>query len=121
MKGIDSRVIGVGPGDPELLTLKAKRILEAADVIAVPVKEAGEKSTALEIIRPVVCLEHKELLEVVFRMARDKEERSAAGKPREAADGHPGYGKDRGHDYAGRCGGLQHLHVREPVRGRAWL
>ena len=45
--------IGVGPGDPELLTLKAKRILEAADVIAVPVKEAGEKSTALEIIRPV--------------------------------------------------------------------
>ena len=76
--------IGVGPGDPELLTLKAKRILEAADVIAVPVKEAGEKSTALEIIRPVVCLEHKELLEVVFRMARDKEERKrcreAAGK-----------------------------------------
>ena len=54
--------IGVGPGDPELLTLKAKRILEAADVIAVPVKEAGEKSTALEIIRPVVCLDHKSRL-----------------------------------------------------------
>ena len=55
--------IGVGPGDPELLTLKAKRILDEADIIAVPVKEAGEESTALEIIRPVVDLEHKSLLE----------------------------------------------------------
>ena len=67
--------IGVGPGDPELLTLKAKRILDGADVIAVPVKESGELSTALEIIRPVVDLEKKELLEVVFRMAKDTEER----------------------------------------------
>ena len=67
--------IGVGPGDPELLTLKAKRILDAADVIAVPVKEKGEKSTALEIIRPVTELEGKEILEVVFRMARDEGER----------------------------------------------
>ena len=67
--------IGVGPGDPELLTLKAKRILDEADIIAVPVKEAGEESTALEIIRPVVELEHKHLLEVIFRMAKDKEER----------------------------------------------
>ena len=67
--------IGVGPGDPELLTLKAKRILDAAVVIAIPVKEKGEKSTALEIIRPVTELEGKEILEVVFRMARDEGER----------------------------------------------
>lgn len=76
--------IGVGPGDPELLTLKAKKILDEADVIAVPVKEKGEESTALEIIRPVVELEGKELLEVIFRMAKDKEERlrcrEAAGR-----------------------------------------
>ena len=26
-------IIGGGPGDPELLTLKAKRIIESADVI----------------------------------------------------------------------------------------
>lgn len=26
--------VGVGPGDPELMTLKAVRILKAADVIA---------------------------------------------------------------------------------------
>lgn len=72
--------IGVGPGDPELLTLKAKRILDAADIIAVPVKEEGEKSTALEIIRPVVNLREKQILEVVFRMYPDEEERKKCRK-----------------------------------------
>jgi len=33
--------IGVGPGDPELLTLKALRLLRAAPVIAYPAPETG--------------------------------------------------------------------------------
>ena len=36
--------LGVGPGDPELLTVKAVRLLKEADVIAVPDKGSGEKT-----------------------------------------------------------------------------
>ena len=43
-------VIGVGPGDPELLTLKAIRILQESPVWFAPkAKELGD-STALSIL-----------------------------------------------------------------------
>ena len=34
--------IGVGPGDPELITLKAKRLIESADIVAYPATQTGE-------------------------------------------------------------------------------
>ena len=34
--------IGVGPGDPELITLKAKRLIKSVDVIAYPATQTGE-------------------------------------------------------------------------------
>ncbi len=33
--------VGVGPGDPELMTLKARRVIEAADVVAYPNAQHG--------------------------------------------------------------------------------
>ncbi len=63
--------VSVGPGDPGLLTLKAKSILDSCDVIAYPVKTAGEGSVALEIIRPNVDLSNKEINEYVFSMNPD--------------------------------------------------
>ncbi len=61
--------IGVGPGDPELLTLKAKRTIEGCQAIAIPVKSEGERSTAFEIIRPVTDIQGKKIIEVVFEMS----------------------------------------------------
>jgi len=44
--------IGVGPGDPELLTLKAVRLIAVADVIAYPAPADGTESMARAIAAP---------------------------------------------------------------------
>ena len=61
--------VGVGPGDPELLTRKAERIIRASAVLAVPDKGAGEK-TALNIIGPLA--HGKERLDCSTPMVRDQ-------------------------------------------------
>ncbi|MDR0509434.1 MAG: precorrin-2 C(20)-methyltransferase [Candidatus Methanoplasma sp.] len=68
--------VSVGPGDPELLTLKAKRIIEECDVVAYPVRVTGERSVALGIIGGTVDVSRKCILELVFRMSSDKEIRA---------------------------------------------
>lgn len=47
--------VGLGPGDPELMTLKADRLIRAAEVIAYPAPDSGAsfaRSIAKERIRP---------------------------------------------------------------------
>jgi precorrin-2/cobalt-factor-2 C20-methyltransferase len=59
--------VGVGPGDPELLTLKAINAIKSADVIIAPRTEKKDESTALSIARPYLQ-ESTEILELVFPM-----------------------------------------------------
>jgi precorrin-2/cobalt-factor-2 C20-methyltransferase len=65
--------LGVGPGDPELMTLKAVRLIRESHVIAVPL--SGQESvTALEIAGGAVPeIREKELLQLSMPMTRDKE------------------------------------------------
>ncbi len=67
--------IGVGPGDPELLTLKAKRLIEECDYVAVPVKKIGEDSVALNIAKGAVDIPQEKVKEILFTMNKDKAKR----------------------------------------------
>ncbi len=61
--------VGVGPGDPRMLTLQAVEILQSADVIAVP--DTNGERTALRIVKDYI--ENKELLFCPMPMSRDQE------------------------------------------------
>jgi precorrin-2/cobalt-factor-2 C20-methyltransferase len=72
--------IGIGPGDPELITLKAKRILDSVGTIFVPVKNMSESSTALSIVSKVIDLTGKNIVKVLFSMEGGREDFLAYGK-----------------------------------------
>lgn len=69
--------IGIGPGDPELLTLKAVRALSGADVVIAPRSEKRGDSIALSISRPHMRSD-VEVLELVFPMVYHAEELNGA-------------------------------------------
>ena len=69
--------LGVGPGDPELLTRKACRILSGCPVIAAPRTASGEM-LALDIAKGAVDLTGKEILPLEFAMARQVSGRDVA-------------------------------------------
>ena len=52
--------IGVGPGDPDLITLKGYRVLQAAPVLAYPAPETGD-SLARQIVAPHLTDEKTEI------------------------------------------------------------
>ncbi|MCW3995172.1 MAG: precorrin-2 C(20)-methyltransferase [Candidatus Bathyarchaeota archaeon] len=66
--------VGVGPGDPELITLKAVKALKAAEVICVPKSHAKKPSMALGMVKHILAeREHPaEILELVFPMTKDE-------------------------------------------------
>ncbi len=63
-------VVGVGPGDSELMTLKAARLLRECPVWLAPKGKKDGASTALSIVEGVVSAADKEILTHYFPMKK---------------------------------------------------
>ena len=66
--------VGVGPGDPDLITRKAERVLRSVDVICAPTGSVDAASYALAIVEPFVDRSRQKILTRVFPMRRDRRE-----------------------------------------------
>lgn len=63
--------VGVGPGDPKLLTILAVETIREADYVAYPVSTVGGSSVAYDIVGEY--LKDKETIPYLMPMSRDKE------------------------------------------------
>lgn len=73
MKGILYGV-GVGSGDPELMTLKAVRLIKENEVIAVPGENVQETVAYKIAVQAVPALSQKEFLALHMPMTHDRQE-----------------------------------------------
>jgi len=70
--------VGIGPGDSELMTLKAVRLIESSEVIAFPGTKPEETLAYRIVSGEVKDLGNKDLIGLDFPMVSDKEVVSAA-------------------------------------------
>ncbi|MFW5856334.1 MAG: precorrin-2 C(20)-methyltransferase [Planctomycetota bacterium] len=63
--------VGVGPGDPDLVTLRAAALVHTADVLIAPRSARSDASMALAIVEAHRPPEGQELIDHVYPMTRD--------------------------------------------------
>jgi len=71
--------IGTGPGDPELITIKAVNALKSADILFVPVTKKEKESFAFEIVKNYVKSDIK-IIPLHFPMVKDVSEKERKRK-----------------------------------------
>ena len=64
--------IGVGPGDPELLTIKAQMILSKVPVVFIPQTSLNEASFAYSIVREFLDSRRQKVAPLIFPMTKDE-------------------------------------------------
>jgi precorrin-2/cobalt-factor-2 C20-methyltransferase len=64
--------VGVGPGDPELLTRKAERILRQVSVICAPSANPTDSSYALSIVEEFIDRSRQEIIIQTFPMKKEQ-------------------------------------------------
>ncbi len=66
--------VGCGPGDPELLTVKAVKAIKDAEVIMCPTSKEGKPSIALSVVSEILDKSKKqEIINLVFPMTKDRD------------------------------------------------
>ncbi len=66
--------VGCGPGDPELLTVKAVKAIQDAQVIMCPTSKEGKPSIALSVVSEILDKSKKqEIVNLVFPMTKDRD------------------------------------------------
>ena len=65
--------IGVGPGDPDLLTVKAVKAIQDADMIMCPASAEDRPSIALSVVDTLIDKsKNQEIVKLIFPMTKDK-------------------------------------------------
>ncbi|BDQ31911.1 MAG: precorrin-2 C(20)-methyltransferase [Nitrosopumilus sp.] len=66
--------IGVGPGDPELLTVKAVNAINNADIIMCPASKEDRPSIALSVVSSLIDKsKNQQIVKLIFPMTKDKD------------------------------------------------